>query len=151
MITNLQPEASGIKKKNLRRKCLKSGFTLVEVMVATVVLVVGVVVIFESFLLSLDALSVFNSRLNAQWFFNEKAWHIQNELDAPKGVFLPTTDNGLIKLGKKEYYWTSNMQLVDPLQELYLINLGLNWNQGNKKTEVKMQTMVKRFLNNSTP
>ncbi|MFH1094239.1 MAG: prepilin-type N-terminal cleavage/methylation domain-containing protein [Candidatus Omnitrophota bacterium] len=128
-----------------------NGFTLIEVMVAAVVLVMGVVVIFESFLLSLDALAVFNNRLNAQWFFDEKIWQLQNSLDEPIGTFLPIQDNGVMRLGNEEYVWISNMQLVDPRQELYRVNLNLNWQQGNKTIEVKAQTMAKRYFNNSTP
>ena len=127
------------------------GFTLVEVMVATVVLVVGVVVIFEAFLLSLDALAVFNNRLNAQWFFDEKIWQVQNRLDEPAGSFMPKEDNGIIRLGTEEYSWASTMQLVDPRQELYRIKLNLNWQQGNKKIELSAQTMAKRYFENSTP
>lgn len=128
-----------------------TGFTLIEVMVATVVLVVGVVIIFESFLMSLDALAVFNSRLNAQWFFDEKIWQIQSSLDEPAGAFLPMEDRGVIRLGIKEYAWASTMQIIDPTQELYRVNLNLNWQQGNKTIKAKAQTMAKRYFDNSTP
>lgn len=126
-------------------------FTLVEVMVATVVLVVGVVVIFEAFLVSLDALAVFNNRLNAQWFFDAKTWQIQNQLDSSSDSFMPLQADGVLKLGTEDYTWVSTMQLVDPLQELYRVNLVLQWNQGNKNIKLKTQTMAKRYFNNSTP
>ncbi len=154
MIADLQPQVSGIKtnknRKN-KKRCSKDGFTLIEVMVATVVLVVGVVLIFEAFLLSLDALAVFNNRLNAQWFLNEKIWQIQNRLDEPAMAFLTMQDNGEVLLGTEEYTWESAMQIMDPRQELYSLNLSLNWQQGNKKIEVKAHTMAKRYFNNSTP
>ncbi len=135
--------------RSAKRK--NKGFTLVEVMVATVVLVVGVVGIFEAFLLSLDALAVFNNRLNAQWFFDEKIWQAQNRLDEPAGLFMPMQDNGVMRIGTEEYTWASTMQIIDTRQELYRINLNLNWQQGNKKMEVKAQTMAKRYFDNSTP
>ncbi|MCK4993800.1 MAG: prepilin-type N-terminal cleavage/methylation domain-containing protein [Candidatus Omnitrophica bacterium] len=128
-----------------------NGFTLIEVMVATVVLVVGVVVIFESFLISLDALAVFNNRLNAQWFFEEKICQIQSRLNEPAGAFLPLQSNGVISLGAEEYVWISTMQLVDPIQELYRVNLDLSWQQGNKIMKLRAQTMAKRYFDNSTP
>jgi len=154
MITDLRSDAAGI-KKNKSRKNRKlysnSGFTLIEVMVATVVLVVGVVVIFEAFLLSLDALAVFNNRLNAQWFFDEKMWQVQNQMNEPAQAFMPMQDGGVMRLGTEEYVWASTMQLIDPRQELYRVNLNLNWQQGNKEIEVKAQTMAKRYFDNSTP
>ena len=152
MITDHRPQTKDHRLKiDWFSKKKNRGFTLVEVMVATVVLVVGVVVIFESFLMSLDALAVFNSRLNAQWFFDEKIWQIQSSLDEPAGAFFPMEDRGVIRLGTEEYAWASNMQLVDPLQELYRVNLDLNWRQGTKTIKVNAQTMAKRYFDNSTP
>ena len=127
------------------------GFTLIEVMVATVVLVVGVVVIFESFLISLDALAVFNNHLNAQWFFEEKIWQIQSRLNDPAGAFLPLESSGVIRLGAEEYAWKSTLQLVNPVQELYRVSLDLNWQQGNKRMKLNTQTMANRYFDNSTP
>ena len=115
------------------------------------VLVVGVVVIFESFLISLDALAVFNNRLNAQWFFEEKIWQIQSRLNDPAGAFLPLESSGVIRLGAEEYAWKSTLQLVNPVQELYRVSLDLNWQQGNKRMKLNTQTMANRYFDNSTP
>ena len=127
----------------------QKGFTLVEVMVATVVLAIGVVIIFEVFLLSIDTANFFDDRMNAQWFLNEKLWQVQNSLNQPGGVFVPMHERGMVNLGRKVCKWETHLLTKDAAQELYLLRATLKWEQGNKQRSVTRQTLVKRYFNNS--
>jgi len=133
---------------NSLAKLKNGGFTLIEVMVATVVLAVGVVIIFEVFLLSLDTVNFFTNRLNAQWFINEKIWQLQNTLDHPAEVFVPMYDEGTVLINNKKLIWQLQLRLEDAKGELYSAKATLSWKQAGKTKSVSRQTMVKRYFNN---
>lgn len=139
-------------KKQLSAKLKSSrGVSLVEVMVSTVILSVGIVVIYEVFLLSLDTLNFFNNRLNAQWFLDEKIWQVQNALDKPAGVFVPMSREGTVSLGGKRFDWKADMILLDAQQELYRLEARAAWREGEKEKNIKRTTFVKRYFSNGIP
>ncbi|MFH1062062.1 MAG: type II secretion system protein [Candidatus Omnitrophota bacterium] len=129
----------------------KKAFTLVEVLVSSVILSVGLVIIFEVFLSSLDIVNLVNNRLNAQLFINEKIWQLQSNLDRQSGMFIPMKQSGSVMLGNKEFKWQLDMELVDISQELYKVSGQMNWLSGSKQKMIKRQVMVKSCFSNANP
>jgi prepilin-type N-terminal cleavage/methylation domain-containing protein len=127
----------------------RRGFTLVEVMVAAVILSLGMVVVFESFLKGLDTFNFFNNRLNAQWFINEKIWQVQAALDQPIGAFLPAQETGTVMVGNKEFTWQVSLSVLDVQQELYQMDAQMLWREGNKQRVIKRCTAIKRYFINA--
>jgi len=125
------------------------GFTLVEVLVSAVILAVGLVVIFEVFLASLDIINLFNNRLNAQMYLDEKIWQLQSSLDQQRGMFIPSKQVGTVILGQKEFNWQLDLELVDLTQELFKVNGQMTWTEGKKNRSSKRQTVVKSYFSNA--
>ena len=124
------------------------GFTLVEVMVAVVILSVGLVIIYESFLISLDTINFFSNRLHAQLFMREKIWQVQNMLEQSTGIFLPTRENGSVDFGTRRFNWYVDLNLQDAQQQLYTLNASMVWSEGHKLRVIRRSTAVKRYLGN---
>lgn len=126
------------------------GFTLVEVMAATMILSLGMVVIFEVFLVTLDTSRFFDNRVNAQWLVNEEMWRIQDILDQPWETFMPQQLSGTVMLGTTPCAWQVTLDLVDVQQELYRLDARAEWRQGLKQCRIQRVTMVKRNFSNAT-
>lgn len=131
--------------------CNRRGFTLVEVLISAVILAVGLVVIFEAFLSSLDIVNLVDNRLNAQWFLNEKMQQLQSNLDRQSGMFIPMKQSGAVEIANKEFDWQLDMELVDVYQELYKVTAKMNWAEGSKQRMIKRQVMVKSYFGNANP
>ena len=136
---------------NQRRICRRQGFTLVEVLVAAVILSVGLTAVFNVFLSSIDVVQLFDNRLNAQFFLNEKIKQLQAELNRQSGMFIPMDQSGQVEIGNKVFSWRLNMQVVDAYQELYRVNALMDWSEGDKIRKIKHQVMVKSFYSNANP
>ncbi|MFH1459964.1 MAG: prepilin-type N-terminal cleavage/methylation domain-containing protein [Candidatus Omnitrophota bacterium] len=126
----------------------RKGFTLVEVMVATVILAVGIVAIFEIYLMSLDAINLFNDRLKAQLFINEKIAQLQNDFNSPLETFVTLNDAGIVKFGNKIFNWEVLLESKDLRQGLYLVKVRMSWFVGSKQYSVQRFTLIKKYFSN---
>ncbi len=141
-------------KKKSSKRCLgqkNKAFTLVEVLVSAVILAVGLVIIFEVFLTSLDIVNLFNNRLNAQLFLDEKIWQLQSSLDQTSGMFIPSKQSGVVSIGARNFNWQLNMELVDLTQETFKVTAKVDWTEGQKQRNIKRQTIVKSYFSNANP
>lgn len=132
-----------------RRRIQASGFTLVEVMVSVVILSVGIIVIYESFLTSLDTLQLFFNRLNANLILTEKLWQAQDSFEQAGGVFLPLRSAGEIIMANKEFDWQLNLKEWDSRQDLFIACAQVSWQEGQKLRVLSRSGGVKRYFNNS--
>ena len=128
-----------------------AGFTLVEVMVAVVVLSVGLVAVYEAFLVSLDAIGVFYNRLNAQFIANEEIERVQGELNLPTGTFLPSSQSGIREVDNRTFSWQLNLYLDDINQELYTINAFVSWQDEGTQRSISRAAYAKKYFANSYP
>lgn len=112
----------------------KSAFTLIEVMAAATVLVVGVVFIYESFFISLDAFAYSSDVLNISPWASEKVWEIQDNIRT-YGFLAHIDKRGKITRKNRDFYWTASCNLVNEAKDmdLYNIDLTVSWNVGSKK------------------
>lgn len=145
-----------IRLRNNARNCQRrfrsrTGFTLVEIMLAAAILSLGLVFIYEVFLISLDAVSFFFNRLNAQHFINEKIWQVQDILDKPAGIFLPNQNQGTFTLHNKDFDWQLEIKSWDAEQELYLVNATVNWNEGQRRKTISRASAIKKYFSNVYP
>ena len=164
IIGNKQSIANGlwsIVKKKLKSKDERrllaishkpsAGFTLVEVMVTVVVLSVGLVAVYEAFLVSLDTMGIFHNRLNAQFIATEQIDRIQRELNLPTGTFLPSSQSGIREIDNRKFAWQLVLSLDDINQELYSVNAIVLWKDAQRERSINRQAYVKKYFSNSYP
>jgi prepilin-type N-terminal cleavage/methylation domain-containing protein len=112
------------------------GFTLVEVMIATTVLALGAVMIYESFFRSLDLYNYCANYLSVAYVADEKIWEAQNNLSRlGPGAVMP---GGQLRNNNKDFTWGLSYDLVeeDDKEQLYRISLVLSWQEGRKLSEL---------------
>lgn len=129
-----QPFEMPLKLKMLqgfhKRKC--QGFTLIEIMVTVAILSFGIVAIFESFFISLDAFSYYSNYIDAQGWINEKIWQLQDQLNK-EGLLIAGDDRGFLKIKNRDFDWTTSISLIDEKYGLYKLSVSLFWHEGSRE------------------
>lgn len=113
-----------------RKKKLSPAFTLVEVMVATAILSLGIVLIYQAFFISIDSFNYCFNYLNVASWADEKIWQVQNNLSHSKVEDIIET-GGRFRKRNKDFNWDLSYYLIDV--DLYRIDLDIFWQQGRRK------------------
>lgn len=113
----------------------KKSFTLIEVMVATAVLSLGIVLIYEIFFKSLDISNYCSNYLNVVSRADERMWQAQDDLSRFGAIITASlkdefTDNN------EEFFWNLSYQLLDAEAGLYRIEGTLSWEEGLRKKKI---------------
>ena len=113
------------------------GFTLIEVMVATAVLSLGIVMVYEAFFISLDSFSYCNNFLNVASLADEKIWAAQDNLSR-LGNSAQIENGGKFMSAAKDFEWNLTYVPVDEAPDLrtYKIDLVLSWQEGRRKAKL---------------
>lgn len=131
---------TGNKKKGLVQLLRKgAGFTFIEVMVATAVLSLGIVLIFQGFFICLDSSNYCSSYLNISSWMNEKIW------EAEDGITRYGTANNIPTVGdfvkrKKDFKWNITYNIMDRENHLYKIGLFLSWKESGRAITLSRNT-----------
>jgi len=110
----------------------KSGFSLLEVLVATVILSVGVVFLFPSFFLATDVLMIARDRLVVQSWAENRLWEEGRALQQV-GRGAVGAGSGDVLLGKRMYTWEKRIEEIDP--GLSAVTLTVRWAAGGRPRE----------------
>jgi prepilin-type N-terminal cleavage/methylation domain-containing protein len=98
----------------------KRGFTLVEVMIAALVLVVGVVFIYEALFISLDAFNYCADYLELSPWADEQLWLTQDKI-MRLGPNAAVNASGELYLANKKLFWRQNKSNRKILRSTYSI------------------------------
>ena len=114
-----------------------NGFTLVEVMVATAVLALGSVMIFEAFFRSADANDFSRSYLSMIPQMEEKMWRAQDSIRI-FGEAGPILTKGVFSADNREYPWelTYEVLVKNEIVELYSIEMKVSLEYAGKIREM---------------
>lgn len=110
----------------------KRGFTLVEILVATAVLSLGIAFIYEAFFISLAAFDYCYNYLNIASWADEKIWQAQNSLTRFADLEQAGKE-GEFLAGNKKFTYALSGNLIDNESNLYKIDLILSWREGRKE------------------
>ena len=112
------------------------GFTLIEVMAAAAMLSLAVVLIYESFFISLDSFNYYAHYLGVVSWVDEKVWEAQDELRraGPNAKIQAGTD---FTRGNKRYDWDLSYNLVNDAAKLYRIDCVLSWREGKVRAFIR--------------
>lgn len=116
-------------------------FTLVEAMVATVILSLGTVFIFGSFFISLGTYRYYTHYLSVIPWAENKIWEAQDSLSSlgPKALL---ETSGSFTQKNTPYTWSVGYNLDDSMGKadkikLYKIDLSLSWQEGMRQAMLK--------------
>jgi prepilin-type N-terminal cleavage/methylation domain-containing protein len=121
----------------------RTGFTLVEIMITTAILSLGLVMIYQAFFISLDTFDYYLNYLNAKLWLDEKIWQIQDDCRREE-VFIPTRSEGEFRIRNKNFNWDMYCNAIEP-EELYKVSLRLSWQQGPRRINMLTETYAQRY------
>ena len=133
--TNVRSQKSEDKRqKNLSSVLcpLSSGFTLMEIMVATVVLSLGIVLIYQAFFVSLDSFNYCSDYLKVVSWADEKIWQAQDSL-SHFGAASEIEARGSLVTRNKSFDWDLSYSLIGSPPDLYKIDLLLSGSTGKRR------------------
>lgn len=109
-------------------------FTLVEIMVATAILSLGTVLIYEAFFISVNAFDYYSNYLSLAPKMDEKIWQAQNNLTCFGPVAYVQREGSFIK-DNKAFGWNMSHRLIGSTKtlELYKIRFSLSWQEGERR------------------
>jgi len=115
----------------------KKAFTLIEVMIATAVLSLTTLLIYEAFFISLDTFNYCYNYLNVFSLADEKIWQAQDDISR-FGTLTNIAENGEFVDRNKNFVWNlSNSPIADAQnQKLYKIDLILSWQEGKRPVKI---------------
>ena len=117
----------------------KRGFTLIEAMVATLILVVGVVFIYEALFISLDAFNYCVDYLELSGWTDEQLWLAHDKI-MRLGSSAAVNASGELYLGNKKFDWSISSDLLNEDTGLYKVDVGLFWRQNKSNRKILRST-----------
>ena len=116
----------------------KKGFTLVEVLVTTAVLSLGIVLIYRAFFTLLDSFGYYSNYLRVAAFADEKLWQAQDALSC-FGPDAGAGSSGRLNIQNKDFNWRLSVGPITA-ESLYRIDLAVSWRQGPRTRELSRNT-----------
>ncbi|MEK6564703.1 MAG: prepilin-type N-terminal cleavage/methylation domain-containing protein [Candidatus Omnitrophota bacterium] len=110
------------------------GFTLIEVLVTTAVLSLGIVLIYRAFFTLLDSFGYYSNYLRVAAFADEKLWQAQDALSC-FGPDAGAGSSGRLNIQNKDFNWRLSVSPIEA-ESLYRIDLAVSWRQGPRTREL---------------
>jgi hypothetical protein len=103
-------------------------------MVATCVLALSTLLVYEAFFVSLDTFNYCSNYLNIASWMDEKIWQLQDDLTR----FGKSDQDmqGTLRINNKDFEWISMFNLIDEVAKLYKLDLTISWQQGKRQVRL---------------
>lgn len=114
------------------------GFTLIEAMAATAVLSLGIVLIYESFFISLDAFSYYGDYMKTVSWIDDKVWQAEENITRT-GSLREMDRAGSFTINNRGFNWRLSYDPVGGMDKLYKVNVIL-WGERGKRPVIISRT-----------
>lgn len=136
-----------ILKRNLEDAV--NGFTLVEVMIAVAVISIGLVMILQGFISSLNAVKISEDTLMACMSADSNMASAQLESEN-NPEFMQSTSSGTFSSENLGFSWEFVPEIIDmpeaqDMKEvLFSVDADLSWKDGKRKGDIKIETLFRQ-------
>jgi len=141
------PIGSKAVAKKINRRA-RRGFSFVEVMVALAILSGGIVLIYKSFLISLDYIHHLACRSYAMILLDNKVNYFQQIFAAKKEILFNQQDAGdevIINHRPVYFRYEIDFRMVEKLKNIYQLDISLAWNEGNRHKQIARQVYIANY------
>ena len=115
------------------------GFTLIEAVVATAVLGLGLALIFQGLFTSLNAYDYYANYLSILPRADEKLYEAQDKISRLGPQADLDTSGEWANQRDRRFKWGLGSSLLDKAGGLYKLNLLVSWNEGNRKVSLRRE------------
>ncbi len=112
----------------------RGGFTLFEIIVTVVILSVGLVAIYEAFIVSANGFGYYSNTLTVQSWMDKKIWEAQDVL-VRGGSEAAVSESGTFESGNKDVQFDLKKRAVID-GSLYELRLECLWREGGRDVSV---------------
>lgn len=123
----------------------RKGFTLIEIMATVAILSFGILAIFESFFISMDAFGYYANYLNAHWWINEKIWELEDRLMETEYLMIKD-EGGSFNTLNKNFRWSTSVNPIDEENGVYKLDVSVYWHEGKRERFVYRGTYAARQI-----
>lgn len=126
-----------------------NGFTLVEVMIAVAVISIGLVMILQGFIASLNAVKISEDTLMACMSADSSMASAQLESEN-KPEFMQSKSSETFNSGNLEFSWEFVPEIIDMpeagdiKEALFSVDAGLSWKDGKRRGDIKIETLFRQ-------
>lgn len=113
----------------------KRGFSFFEIMTTVAVLSLGIVMVFQAFLTSLNSFGYYLTSLQAQCWADEKIWEVSDSL-AHETVSESYKEDGNLELANRDISWLMEINKIDEQENFFKLDLTVSWQEGNRKIKL---------------
>jgi prepilin-type N-terminal cleavage/methylation domain-containing protein len=117
----------------------EAGFTLVEVLAATVILAIGTMLLQGGLLRSAHLYGRYSASLKASLWADDKLWDVREAIvftDPPN----PESASGRFNVDGREFGWDLDVRSLG--ENIYKAGLAVRWNEGNAPAELNREIYV---------
>lgn len=135
-----------ISGKSDRRKRL--GLSFVEVMVALAILSTGIVLIYKSFLISLNYVHHLVCRSHALTLLDNKITYLQQLFATKKEIPFDqqaAADRVTIHNRPVYFHYEMNFKMVENLKNIYQLDISLAWEEGAEHKQLAHQVYIAHY------
>ncbi len=122
-----------------RRPHSRSGYTLLELMVASAILAVGLTVVMRSFTSGIETLRISEKRSIAAILAQQRLAEIMGQSTLTDG-----TDQGACEEPWSEFRWQSEIRTMEEYSDLMQVNVVVMWRVSEERSdEVSLTTILR--------
>ena len=121
--------------------CFKRGFSFVELMAVVVILSLGILIVYEGYLVSLRGFDYCRNYLTVQPWIDQKLWDVCDRI-SHYNTLLAENMAGTFVIQKRRFNWSLNYNLLEQIKNksLYKIELNVFWQEGVSRVNVRRGT-----------
>ena len=121
----------------------RKGFTLIEVILSIMILVLGIVSVQRVFIGSLSALSVIENWSQAERFLEQKIWGLEREVREQGKKFKKRNDSELILGSDRTFQYDMNLREISPDAHLMEARSVISWGRQGLRHSIKRTSYLR--------
>ena len=117
----------------------KGGFTLIEALIATIILALGTTFLSRSFFITLDSYNYCSRYLQVMSWADEKVWEAEEKLSR-LGAAASLNNAGIFTEKGRDFKWYLAYSPLDADGSLYKVDFEMSWQEGARNARIQRST-----------
>ena len=116
----------------------ESGFTLIEIMMTSVIMALGTLLLHDSFLKFAELYGRYTDGIRVESWVNDQLWQAREAIVYAPGEAGNVSGSGTVVIGSRSFDWTRQGKLLSG-RGFYSIQMNVSWLEGNRPTSTSRE------------